>query len=31
MTLPMSGDTSFASEALGDRVDLDALYRNSGL
>ena len=31
VTLPMSGDASFASEALADRVDLGALYRNSGL
>ncbi len=31
VTLPLRGDASFASETLGDRVDLDALYRNTGL
>jgi Uma2 family endonuclease len=31
VTLPMSGDASFASEAMATQVSLDALYRNSGL
>ena len=31
VTLPLRGDASFASEALADRVALDALYRNTGL
>lgn len=29
--LPLRGTASFASKALGDRIELDALYRNTGL
>jgi Uma2 family endonuclease len=31
VTMPLHGSAKFASEALGDRIELDALYRNSGL
>jgi Uma2 family endonuclease len=31
VTLPLSGNASFASEVLADRVALDGLYRNTGL
>jgi Uma2 family endonuclease len=31
VTLPLRGAASFASEALAERIDLDALYRNTGL
>ncbi len=31
VTLPLRGSAEFASEALADRVALDALYRNTGL
>ena len=31
VTLPLRGATSFASKALGARIELDALYRNTGL
>jgi Uma2 family endonuclease len=31
VTLPLRGDATFASEALADRIALDALYRNIGL
>jgi hypothetical protein len=29
--MPLHGSAKFASEALGDRIELDAFYRNSGL
>ena len=31
VTLPLRGAASFASEALAERIELDALYRNTGL
>jgi Uma2 family endonuclease len=31
VTLPITGNATFASEALGGEVGLDALYRGSGL
>lgn len=31
VTLPLRGAASFASDALGATIELDALYRNSGL
>ena len=31
VTLPLRGRSSFASDALGATIELDALYRNSGL
>src|SRR3954451_24499934 len=31
VTLPLRGSASFASQALDDRIELDALYRNSDL
>jgi hypothetical protein len=31
VTLPLRGSASFESEALAERIELDALYRNAGL
>ena len=31
VTMPLKGLDSFESEALGDRIGLERLYRNSGL
>jgi Uma2 family endonuclease len=31
VTLPLRDQAGFASKALGDRIELDALYRNTGL
>ncbi|MEK0081852.1 Uma2 family endonuclease [Benzoatithermus flavus] len=31
VTMPLRGAAGFSSEALGDRIELDRLYRNTGL